>query len=93
MPLSCLRCREQVYVVAALPAADPLIDCLVSADTVTIHDERCVLCVLHITDRKRSQDELVAAIEAVMADTSWFSRSVAEKLTALRQTSPSCTAR
>jgi DNA-binding NarL/FixJ family response regulator len=40
-----------------------------------------------ITDRKRSQDELVAAIEAVMADTSWFSRSVVEKLAALRQTS------
>ena len=65
-----------------------LVDCLVSADTVTIHDERCVLCVMQdITDRKRSQDELVAAIEAVMADTSWFSRSVVEKLAALRQTS------
>jgi PAS domain S-box-containing protein len=65
-----------------------LVDCLVSADTVTIHEERCVLCVMQdITDRKRSQDELVAAIEAVMADTSWFSRSVVEKLAALRQTS------
>jgi PAS domain S-box-containing protein len=65
-----------------------LADCLVSADTVIIHDERCVLCVMQdITDRKRSQDELVAAIEAVMADTSWFSRSVVEKLAALRQTS------
>ena len=65
-----------------------LVDCLVSADTVTIHDERCVLCVVQdITERKRSQDELVAAIEAVMADTSWFSRSVVEKLAALRQTS------
>jgi PAS domain S-box-containing protein len=65
-----------------------LVDCVVSADTVTIHEERCVLCVMQdITDRKRSQDELVAAIEAVMADTSWFSRSVVEKLAALRQTS------
>jgi DNA-binding NarL/FixJ family response regulator len=40
-----------------------------------------------ITERKRSQDELITAIEAVMADTSWFSRSVVEKLAALRQTS------
>jgi PAS domain S-box-containing protein len=67
---------------------ETIVDCLVSADTVIIHDERCVLCVIQdITDRKRSQDELVAAIEAVMADTSWFSRTVVEKLAALRQSS------
>jgi PAS domain S-box-containing protein len=67
---------------------ETIVDCLVSADTVIIHDERCVLCVMQdITDRKRSQDELVAAIEAVMADTSWFSRTVVEKLAALRQSS------
>lgn len=74
---------------AQLRAKDDLLfDCLVSADTVTINDERCVLCVMQdITERKRSQDELVKAIEAVMADTSWFSRSVVEKLAALRQSS------
>ena len=67
---------------------ESIVDCLVSADTVIIHDERCVLCVMQdITDRKRTQDELVAAIEAVMADTSWFSRTVVEKLAALRQSS------
>jgi PAS domain S-box-containing protein len=65
-----------------------LVDCLVSAETVTIADELCVLCVaLNITDRKRTEEELIAAIEAVMADTSWFSRSVVQKLAALRQTS------
>jgi PAS domain S-box-containing protein len=64
-----------------------VIDCLVSADTVTIHDEACVLCVMQdITDRKRSQEELITAIETVMADTSWFSRSVVEKLATLRHT-------
>jgi PAS domain S-box-containing protein len=63
-------------------------DCLLSAETVTINDQRCVLCVMQdITERKRSEEELVAAIEAVMADTSWFSRSIVEKLAALRQTS------
>ena len=63
-------------------------DCLLSAETVTINDRRCVLCVMQdITERKRSEEELIAAIEAVMADTSWFSRSIVEKLAALRQTS------
>jgi PAS domain S-box-containing protein len=66
-------------------------DCLVSAATVTIGDELCVLWVIQdIADRKRSEDELVAAIEAVMEDTSWFSRTVVEKLAGLRRaTKPS----
>jgi PAS domain S-box-containing protein len=66
---------------------DTLVNCLVSADTVTINDEMCVLYVMQdITERKRSEDELITAIETVMADTSWFSRSIVEKLAALRQT-------
>jgi PAS domain S-box-containing protein len=65
-----------------------VLDCVLSAEVVTINDQPCVLCVMQdITDRKRSEDELIAAIEAVMADTSWFSRSIVEKLAALRQTS------
>jgi PAS domain S-box-containing protein len=63
-----------------------LLDCLVSADTVSIHDQPCVLLVMQdITDRKRSEVELMTAIEAVMQDTSWFSRTVIEKLANLRQ--------
>jgi PAS domain S-box-containing protein len=63
-----------------------LVDCLVSAETVAIQDQPCVLSVLQdITERKRSEVELVAAIEAVMQDTSWFSRTVIEKLANLRQ--------
>jgi PAS domain S-box-containing protein len=65
-------------------------DCSLSAEAVTINDQPCVLCVMQdITERKRSENELIAAIEAVMADTSWFSRSIVEKLAALRQTSGS----
>ncbi|WP_298954606.1 PAS domain S-box protein [uncultured Methylobacterium sp.] len=61
-------------------------DCLVSAETVTIAGEACVLCALQdITGRKRSERELIAAIDAVMADTSWFSRAVIERLAGLRQ--------
>ena len=63
-------------------------DCLVSAETVTINDQRCILCAFQdITERKRSESELVAAIEAAMSDTSWFSRGVIEKLAAMRQLS------
>jgi PAS domain S-box-containing protein len=62
------------------------VDCLVSAETVTIHGQRCVLSVIQdITERKRSEVELLAAIEAVMKDTSWFSRTVIEKLAQIRQ--------
>jgi len=63
-------------------------DCLVSAAAVTINDQACILCVFQdITERKRSEGELVAAIEGAMADTAWFSRGVIEKLVALRQLS------
>jgi DNA-binding CsgD family transcriptional regulator len=63
-----------------------LIDCLASAETVTIHGQQCVLSVLQdITERKRSEVELIAAIEAVMQNTSWFSRTVIEKLAQIRQ--------
>ena len=61
------------------------IDCLLSAEIVAIRGRSCVLSVLQdISERKRSEDELIAAIEAVMHDTSWFSRTVIEKLATLR---------
>ena len=63
-----------------------LLDCLVSAETVTIHGQACVLSVLQdITERRRSESELVAAIDAVMHDTSWFSSTVVEKMAVLRR--------
>jgi PAS domain S-box-containing protein len=61
------------------------IDCLVSAEAITLSDRTCILCSFQdITARRRSEEELVKAIEAVMADASWFSRGVVEKLAALR---------
>jgi PAS domain S-box-containing protein len=72
---------------ARLQAQDNLtIDCLISAEVVAIQDQKCVLSVmLDISERKRSEADLVAAIEAVMQDTSWFSQTVIEKLANLRQ--------
>jgi PAS domain S-box-containing protein len=58
-----------------------VIDCTVSADTVNIQGSTCYLLVLmNITERKRTELELVAAIEEVMKDASWFSRTLIEKL-------------
>ncbi|ASW08901.1 helix-turn-helix transcriptional regulator [Rhizobium sp. 11515TR] len=63
-------------------------DCLVSAERVEINDQQCVIWSLQdITERRRSEAELIEAIESVMADTSWFSRSVVDRLATLRQVS------
>ena len=62
------------------------LDCMVSAERVSINDETFVLLVLQdITERKHTERELFDAIEAVMADTSWFSRGLIEKLANLRR--------
>ncbi|WP_350646693.1 helix-turn-helix transcriptional regulator [Pseudomonas sp. HY13-MNA-CIBAN-0226] len=58
-----------------------LLDCAISADTVNIQDHPSYLLVMmDITERKRTELELVAAIEEVMKDASWFSRTLIEKL-------------
>lgn len=58
-----------------------IIDCLVSAETVSINRRDCVLMAwLDITERKASEMELVSAIETVMQDASWFSKTLIEKL-------------
>ncbi|WP_288581728.1 helix-turn-helix transcriptional regulator [uncultured Methylobacterium sp.] len=62
------------------------LDCLVSAERVVIGDDEFVLMVLQdITERKHTERELFDAIETVMADTSWFSRGLIEKLANLRR--------
>jgi PAS domain S-box-containing protein len=63
-------------------------ECLVSAERVEINDQQCVIWALQdITERSRSEAELVEAIESVMADTSWFSQTIVDRLATLRQTS------
>jgi PAS domain S-box-containing protein len=63
-----------------------LLDCLVSAETVSIHGVSCYLVsLLDITDRKRTEMELVTAIEEVMQDASWFSQTLLEKLANVRR--------
>jgi PAS domain S-box-containing protein len=62
------------------------LDCLLSAERIESTNASFVLLVLQdITERKHTERELFDAIEAVMADTSWFSRGLIEKLANLRQ--------
>ncbi len=69
--------------------AGAVIDCLVSAETVTIGGAVCVLDVFQdISSRKASELDLIKAIEEVMTDTGWFSRSIVEKLATMRSPQP-----
>ncbi len=62
-----------------------LLDCLVSAATISVGEDPCALWVIQdITERRHSELELVGALEAVMQDANWFSRNVIEKLATLR---------
>src|SRR5690606_38540839 len=78
------RVRQQGFQLRT--GRDVLLDCLIYADIVTIAGQRCVLAVIQdISDYKQSESQLVAAIDAVMQDTSWFSRSLIEKLAQIRR--------
>lgn len=61
-------------------------DCVVSADAVAIHAQDCLLlALLDISERKRTEMELIQAIETAMQDASWFSRTLIEKLANVRR--------
>jgi DNA-binding CsgD family transcriptional regulator len=67
-------------------SGDSALDCFMSPVEVTINGERTVLCVIQQSvESKDSERDLIAAIQAVMADTSWFTRTIIEKLKSLRQ--------
>ncbi|WP_425229255.1 PAS domain S-box protein [Sphingomonas sp.] len=71
--------------VRVLPKEGVPIDCLVSAEAIDVRGDRCVLWLYQdVTARRHSELELVDAIEAVMKDASWFSRSIMDKLATLR---------
>ncbi len=67
-----------------------LVDCLVSATVVDGGEHPCVLWVFQdISERRRSELELLGSVEEVMKDASWFSRALVEKLANLRTPAPS----
>jgi PAS domain S-box-containing protein len=66
-------------------ASGEVLDCLLSAEQIHVFGQPCALLALQdVTERHRNEMQLFQAIENVMNDTSWFSRSVIEKLAALR---------
>jgi len=72
-------------------SAGEWIDCLVSGETIDVDGMACVLWVYqNVTERRRDEIELAKAIDEVMQDTSWLSRSILDKLATLRrpQTQP-----
>lgn len=72
-----------------LTQGDDAIDCLVSAETIDIDQQACVLWVYQdVTERRRNELELAAAIDEVMKDASWLSRSILDKLATLRRPNP-----
>lgn len=61
------------------------IDCLLSAERVSRRGRQCAIWLAQdITARRHSELELADAMEAVMKDASWFSRTVMDKLAELR---------
>lgn len=66
------------------PHGEPL-TWLISATMVSIEEQdRVLLTMVDITERKRSEEELFAAIDTVMQDASWFTRTLVDKLASVR---------
>jgi PAS domain S-box-containing protein len=56
-------------------------DCLLSAERIVIDDVECILSIISdVTELKKTEVDLIQAIDAVMLDTTWFSRKIVEKL-------------
>ena len=65
------------------------VECFMSTVDVTINGEPSLLCVIQETSESNEPErDIIAAIQAVMADTSWFTRTIIEKVKALRQGTP-----
>jgi DNA-binding NarL/FixJ family response regulator len=73
--------------VLSMPGSDGrAVSCFASVANVVINSEPSIVCVLQESpDQKDSGFDVVAAVETVMADTSWLTRTIVEKLRALRQ--------
>ena len=72
-----------------LPKAGEPLDCLVSAETISVNGSPCLLWLYQdITERRRTERELADAIDAVMKDANWLSRSIIDKFATLRRPGP-----
>ena len=66
--------------------ADVVLDCLASTEMIIMDGAASILWVIHdVSERRRNEAELAEAIEQVMKDTSWLSRSILDKLATVRR--------
>lgn len=68
----------------------PGVCCCLYAQEVAINGEAATLCLVREYEAARDEHgyDAIAAVEAAMADASWFTRAIIEKLRAFRQTKP-----
>jgi DNA-binding CsgD family transcriptional regulator len=63
----------------------PAMDCFITTTEVMIDGQPSAVCVIQQTGDQKEPWQFIAAIEAVMADSSWLTRMIVEKFNALRQ--------
>jgi len=63
----------------------PALDCFITTADVVIDNKPRAVCVIQQTADQKETWQFVAAIEAIMADSSWLTRMIVEKFSALRQ--------
>ncbi|MBB5696336.1 PAS domain S-box protein [Muricoccus pecuniae] len=62
------------------------LDCVLSAEPVTVGGRACLLVLAqNVAEHRRSEAEVAAAIQAVMQDTAWFSHAVLTKLAQMKR--------
>lgn len=62
------------------------LECFLTTAEVMIDGKPSAVCVIQQTGGLREPGQFIAAIEAVMSDSSWLTRMIVEKFNALRQT-------
>jgi DNA-binding CsgD family transcriptional regulator len=63
----------------------PTLDCFITTADVMIDNRPRTVCVIQQTGDQKEPWQFIAAIEAIMADSSWLTRMIVEKFSALRQ--------
>ena len=62
------------------------IDCLAAAERIDLRGEPCTVWMFQdVTKRRRGELELVQAIDAVLSDAGWLSRSIMDRLATIRR--------
>lgn len=78
----------RTLVLPVAKAEGETVDCFIAPVPLTVNGERLTIGVIQVEEPRQSAD-LIAVIESVLADsTSWFTRTIVEKLKAVGQPKP-----